>query len=98
MSTNGGGGACLEPRSFDHREINLCEQKSKAKRQKILCVHTCMQDSVRTVCASTFGIIASSQKSLHDTMESLSPLTLLGSSSAHPPTKKQRKEGMYKLL
>jgi hypothetical protein len=37
-------------------------------------------------------------KSKNTTMESLSPLTLLGSSSAHPPTKKQRKEGMCKLL
>jgi hypothetical protein len=32
------------------------------------------------------------------TMESLSPLTPLDSSSAHPPTKKQRKEGMNTLL
>jgi hypothetical protein len=93
MSSNGGGGACFEPQSFDHCEI-VCDVPGEKKSKKIPCVRTCFQDSVR-MCVVFRKIIAHHKNT---TMESLSPLAPLGSSSAHPPTKKQRKEGMNTLL
>jgi hypothetical protein len=44
MSSNGGGGACFEPRSFDHCELNLCESR-KAKQEDerfCACARACM--------------------------------------------------------
>ena len=101
MSSNGGGGACFEPRSFDHCEHMMSEsRKAKAKEDKrfCACARACKIRCVRMCVDFRNHRIIIITKHNTTTMESLSPLTPLGSSSAHPPTKKQRKEGMNTLL